>query len=191
MKNRVVNIWLLIVWKQHDILSVGPPFSGGLLLSVQDSASAEEVEPVTQPDPGPGSDTTSNILSSGECGRVVMILVYCLNSIVCLHFVQNYRSIVALFLACVVLYYEIGHYVHLDQISRCFILSTSLEVYFWNPRYWVDSYCILSRQNNFISKLYQLDFPYLCRIDVTTILRENCIWSWVVFISIMLGLKRV
>jgi hypothetical protein len=34
---------------------------------VQDSASAEEVEQVTQPDPGPGSDTTSNLLSSGEC----------------------------------------------------------------------------------------------------------------------------
>ncbi|XP_063235788.1 ral GTPase-activating protein subunit beta isoform X2 [Bacillus rossius redtenbacheri] len=38
---------------------------GGLLLSVQDSAAAEEVDQVTQPDNvGPGSDTTSNLLSS-------------------------------------------------------------------------------------------------------------------------------
>ncbi|XP_021916328.1 ral GTPase-activating protein subunit beta isoform X3 [Zootermopsis nevadensis] len=39
---------------------------GGLLLSVQDSASAEEVEQVTQPDTGPCSDTTSNLLSSAS-----------------------------------------------------------------------------------------------------------------------------
>jgi len=50
-------------------------FSGGLLLSVQDSASAEEVEQVTQPDTVPGSDTTSNLLSSGECIRAY-IAVY-------------------------------------------------------------------------------------------------------------------
>jgi hypothetical protein len=49
-------------------------FSGGLLLSVQDSASAEEVEQVTQPDPGPGSDTTSNLLSSGECNEVYVFI---------------------------------------------------------------------------------------------------------------------
>ncbi|CAG2056843.1 unnamed protein product [Timema podura] len=41
--------------------------AGGLLLCVQDSAAAEEVEQVTQPNnTGPGSDTTSNLLSSGE-----------------------------------------------------------------------------------------------------------------------------
>jgi hypothetical protein len=61
--------------KEHFMLSVGFAFLGGLLLSVQDSASAEEVERVTQPDPGPGSDTTSNILSSGECGRVFIMTV--------------------------------------------------------------------------------------------------------------------
>lgn len=37
---------------------------GGLLLSVQDSAAAEEVEQVTQPDAVP-NDTTVNLLSSG------------------------------------------------------------------------------------------------------------------------------
>lgn len=57
--------------KGHIILSVGLAFSGGLLLSVQDSASAEEVEPVTQPDPCLGSDSTSNILSSGECDKSI------------------------------------------------------------------------------------------------------------------------
>nr|CAD7256268.1 unnamed protein product [Timema shepardi] len=46
----------------HDTLPSSP---GGLLLCVQDSAAAEEVEQVTQPDnTGPGSDTTSNLLSS-------------------------------------------------------------------------------------------------------------------------------
>jgi hypothetical protein len=89
------------VWKQHVILFVGSAFSGGLLLSVQDSASAEEVEPVTQPDPGPGSDTTSNILSSGECGGVVIIIVYCLDSIVCLHFVQHDLPQQRCFISCV------------------------------------------------------------------------------------------
>jgi len=53
---------------------MGLPFSGGLLLSVQDSASAEEVEQVTQPDLGPGSDTTSNLLSSGKCSIIFIIL---------------------------------------------------------------------------------------------------------------------
>lgn len=91
------------MWKQHVILSVGSAFSGGLLLSVQDSASAEEVEPVTQPDPGPGSDTTSNILSSGECGGVVIILVivYCLKPIVSLHFVQHYLPQQRCFIFCI------------------------------------------------------------------------------------------
>jgi len=51
-------------------------FSGGLLLSVQDSASAEEVEQVTQPDPVPGSDTTSNLLSSGECIGAYIAVYY-------------------------------------------------------------------------------------------------------------------
>lgn len=39
-------------------------YLGGLLLSVQDSAAAEEVEQVTQPDAVP-NDTTVNLLSSG------------------------------------------------------------------------------------------------------------------------------
>jgi len=39
-------------------------FSGALLLSVQDSAAAEEVEQVTQPDTV-ASDSTTNLLSSG------------------------------------------------------------------------------------------------------------------------------
>lgn len=51
-------------------------FSGGLLLSVQDSATAEEVEQVTQPDPVPGSDSTSNLLSSGECIRSYIAVYY-------------------------------------------------------------------------------------------------------------------
>jgi len=39
-------------------------FSGALLLSVQDSAAAEEVEQVTQPDTV-ANDSTTNLLSSG------------------------------------------------------------------------------------------------------------------------------
>lgn len=39
---------------------------GGLLLSVQDSACAEEVDQITQ-DVGSCSDNTSNLLSSGIC----------------------------------------------------------------------------------------------------------------------------
>lgn len=60
--------------QRRDFPSVVFAFSGGLLLSVQDSASAEEVEQVTQPDPGPGSDTTSNLLSSGECSEVYVFI---------------------------------------------------------------------------------------------------------------------
>lgn len=46
---------------------MGFNFSGGLLLSVQDSAAFEEMDQVTQPDvmSATGSDTTSNLLSSG------------------------------------------------------------------------------------------------------------------------------
>lgn len=42
-------------------------FIGGLLLSVQDSAVFEDMDQVTQPDvmSATGSDTTSNLLSSG------------------------------------------------------------------------------------------------------------------------------
>nr|CAD7427352.1 unnamed protein product [Timema monikensis] len=52
-------------WADQNLsLNNDPPYSG-LLLCVQDSAAAEEVEQVTQPDnTGPGSDTTSNLLSS-------------------------------------------------------------------------------------------------------------------------------
>lgn len=39
---------------------------GGLLLSVQDSAAAEEAEQVTQPDSTISNETTTNLLSSGK-----------------------------------------------------------------------------------------------------------------------------
>lgn len=48
-------------------------FKGGLMLSVQDSATAEEVEQVTQPDVGLGSDTASNLLSSGIMKKIEII----------------------------------------------------------------------------------------------------------------------
>jgi hypothetical protein len=71
-----MNICQICGTREQVSPSVRFAFSGGLLLSVQDSASAEEVEQVTQPDPVPGSDTTSNLLSSGECIGA-NIAVYC------------------------------------------------------------------------------------------------------------------
>lgn len=50
---------------------------GGLLLSVQDSAAAEEVEQVTQPDIIP-NDNTTNLLSSGESLNFFKKFFYCI-----------------------------------------------------------------------------------------------------------------
>jgi hypothetical protein len=174
---------------------VGFAFSGGLLLSVQDSASAEEVEPVTQPDPGPGSDSTSNILSSGECGRVFIITVCYLNSIISLYFLQYYRSVNALFSAyikyiwCMISWswtsqasgsnLSLFHFVHMlrsiglkSRTLICFLLYFKLT-------------------EIFISKICQLNFPLLYRINMTTVWRGNYIWSWALFTFVMLVSKTV
>ena len=71
-----MNMCQICVTREQVSPSVRFAFSGGLLLSVQDSASAEEVEQVTQPDPVPGSDTTSNLLSSGECIGLYVTVYY-------------------------------------------------------------------------------------------------------------------
>lgn len=65
LKPRLMNLLINALQVESDPQNA-QMLLGGLLLSVQDSASAEEVEPVTQPDPGPGSDSTSNILSSAS-----------------------------------------------------------------------------------------------------------------------------
>jgi len=71
-----MNICQIYGAREQVSPSVTFAFSGGLLLSVQDSASAEEVEQVTQPDAVPGSDTTSNLLSSGEYIRAYITVFY-------------------------------------------------------------------------------------------------------------------
>ncbi|GFG30495.1 hypothetical protein Cfor_08118 [Coptotermes formosanus] len=83
LKPRLMNLLINALQVESDPQNA-QMLLGGLLLSVQDSASAEEVEQVTQPDPGPGSDTTSNLLSSGECGGA-FITVYYLDISVCLY----------------------------------------------------------------------------------------------------------
>ncbi|XP_069691801.1 ral GTPase-activating protein subunit beta isoform X2 [Periplaneta americana] len=65
LKPRLMNLLINALQVESDPQNA-QMLLGGLLLSVQDSASAEEVEQVTQPDPGPGSDTTSNLLSSAS-----------------------------------------------------------------------------------------------------------------------------
>ncbi|PNF19188.1 hypothetical protein B7P43_G09608, partial [Cryptotermes secundus] len=74
--------------EEHFILSVGFAFSGGLLLSVQDSAIAEEVEPVTQPDTCLGSDSTSNILSSDSAHALFVRATY----LVCHRLISSWKT---------------------------------------------------------------------------------------------------
>ncbi|XP_049763292.1 ral GTPase-activating protein subunit beta isoform X1 [Schistocerca cancellata] len=65
LKPRLMNLLINALQVESDSQNA-QMLLGGLMLSVQDSASAEEVEQVTQPDVGPGSDTTSNLLSSAS-----------------------------------------------------------------------------------------------------------------------------
>lgn len=181
--------------KEHIILSGGFAFSGGLLLSVQDSASAEEVEPVTQPDPCLGSDSTSNILSSGECDRVFIITVYYLNSIICLYFVQYHHSIIALFFAYIKYIYCMSSWSWTLQASgsnlSLFHFVHVLRNVDLKPKTLICFLLYFKLTEIFISKICQLNFPLLYRIDMTTILRENCIWTWAPFTFVMFVFKTI
>jgi hypothetical protein len=48
------------------MIQICPVHAGGLMLSVQDSATTEESEKVTQPDNYMGPESASNLLSSGK-----------------------------------------------------------------------------------------------------------------------------
>ncbi|KAJ9585303.1 hypothetical protein L9F63_002888 [Diploptera punctata] len=65
LKPRLMNLLINALQVESDSQNA-QMLLGGLLLSVQDSAAAEEAEQVTQPDPCPGSDTASNLLSSAS-----------------------------------------------------------------------------------------------------------------------------
>ncbi|XP_067010015.2 ral GTPase-activating protein subunit beta [Anabrus simplex] len=65
LKPRLMNLLINALQVEADPQNA-QMLLGGLLLSVQDSAAAEEMDQVTQPDIGPCSDTTSNLLSSAS-----------------------------------------------------------------------------------------------------------------------------
>lgn len=54
-------------------------FAGGLMLSVQDSATTEESEKVLQPENVMGPESASNLLSSGKFCLVASILFSAVN----------------------------------------------------------------------------------------------------------------
>ncbi|KAF4523460.1 hypothetical protein B566_EDAN008869 [Ephemera danica] len=63
MKPRLMNLLISALQVETDSLNC-QMLLGGLLLSVQDSAAAEEAEQVMQPESAVGPDSTSNLLSS-------------------------------------------------------------------------------------------------------------------------------
>ncbi|KAK7862307.1 hypothetical protein R5R35_014671 [Gryllus longicercus] len=65
LKPRLMNLLINALQVEGDPQNA-QMLLGGLLLSVQDSAAAEEMDQITQLDVGPSSDTTSNLLSSAS-----------------------------------------------------------------------------------------------------------------------------
>lgn len=87
LKPRLMNLLINALQVESDSQNA-QMLLGGLMLSVQDSASAEEVEQVTQPDLGPGSDTTSNLLSSDSAHALFVRATY----LVCHRLISSWKT---------------------------------------------------------------------------------------------------
>ncbi|XP_033610459.1 ral GTPase-activating protein subunit beta isoform X8 [Cryptotermes secundus] len=87
LKPRLMNLLINALQVESDPQNA-QMLLGGLLLSVQDSAIAEEVEPVTQPDTCLGSDSTSNILSSDSAHALFVRATY----LVCHRLISSWKT---------------------------------------------------------------------------------------------------
>ncbi|KAK7862306.1 hypothetical protein R5R35_014671 [Gryllus longicercus] len=87
LKPRLMNLLINALQVEGDPQNA-QMLLGGLLLSVQDSAAAEEMDQITQLDVGPSSDTTSNLLSSDSAHALFVRATY----LVCHRLISSWKT---------------------------------------------------------------------------------------------------